>query len=533
MQIHKLPQKNEEAIIKKFKFSSLCAKVLASKCLDNESIAELIAAPQLIETQAIEGLANIVSRIFEAQAKQQKVMICGDYDADGICATTILVDAMRQLGIECGFYIPNRLKEGYGLQAKTVEQAVEKGYQLILTVDNGVRAFEALAKAKQLHIDVIVSDHHFSDQEVDCYACLHPQTMHPSCYSLCGAGVALEMARALVGTKKNHVILACIASIADVMELKKETRSIVKLGLQYLTEGCYPAIQSLSDEQSNLWDESRIAFQIVPKINTTGRLADLINTNNTVKYLLLEDRKQIKEVSMQINRYNELRKKLSTDLIERARSLYQPQYSFQLLFSEHFHEGILGLIAGKLQGEFNVPFLIATSSEGVYKGSIRSGESLDLTEFFDDIKHELLSYGGHQAAAGISFSIEKKQIIQDYVNTKMQQTKLNKEICYNVIKVSLKDLNYEQVASLRVLAPFGQGFDEPLFLLRDVPYTKFMKMGKGNHYKWVLNEGIEAILFNSKQSIKESKQTIDIIASAQLQTYNNHTKVTLLIKEMI
>ncbi len=296
-------------------------------------------------------------------------------------STAILVDALRRYGIQAGFYIPNRFAEGYGLQKHTVQLAHEKGYRLLITVDNGVKAFDALLEAQRLGLDVIVTDHHAMEEEVPCKILLHPFLMGYRFETLSGAGVALTVARALKMDTKDHVVFACVAAIADVMELRQETRAIVQLGLQYLKEGACMPIQLLVKERFPKWDENLIAFQVVPKLNTTGRLADMANANNTVRYLLSGNMQQIQHVAEQIKQLNEKRKTMSDQMVQVARTLVRPEYRFQLLFHDSFHEGMAGLVAGKLSEELQIPVMVAAQREQMFKGSIRSLDLLDLTTF--------------------------------------------------------------------------------------------------------------------------------------------------------
>ena len=188
-------------------------------------------------------------------------------------------------------------------------------------------------------------------------------------------------------------MLACVAAIADVMPLRQETRAIVQLGLQYLRQGICQPIQLLANDRYPKWDETLIAFQIVPKLNTTGRLADIANANNTVRYLLSTNLEQLQHMAKQIRKLNDRRKTMSDDMVKVARTLVRPEYRFQLLFHDSFHEGMAGLVAGKLSEELQLPVMVAAQREQMFKGSIRSLDLLDLTTFFDACRPSLSAYG--------------------------------------------------------------------------------------------------------------------------------------------
>ena len=514
--------------------SHLCAKVLSAKQLDYTQISQILSAPILHDPMCAIHMPEVIARIKQAKANHEKVLICGDYDADGICATTILFDALRQFGIACGFYIPDRFKQGYGLHPDTVKMADEKGYRLLITVDNGVKAFDALQEAKKRGLDVIVTDHHdMEEAEVEASLLLHPFTMGEEFQYLSGAGVALEISRALLGDIKEHIVLAAVASIADVMTLKNETRDIVRIGIQYLKQGVCKPIQALANDRYPKWDETLIAFQVVPKLNVMGRLADKVNVNNMVRYLLLQNAEEIQRVSKQIQQLNEHRKKMSDEMVETAKSLIHPEYGFQMLYHDSFHEGIVGLVAGKLSEEIKKPVMVLSRHEELLKGSIRSQGYLDLTTFFDECMDVLDSYGGHKAAAGIGFRIENKQDVQDYLNEKAKTCITPCEDEYEVIPLTIQEVSILEVESLQKLAPFGHGFDEPLFYLQNVAVEQIKPMGNGEHVKWVINETVEAVLFHDKTAYDTffERKSMNFIGTISINRFMGKKKVNIFVRE--
>ncbi|WP_416326112.1 single-stranded-DNA-specific exonuclease RecJ [[Eubacterium] hominis] len=525
---------NTEEIQKTLSLSHLCAKVLAAKNLTYPQISEILSAPVLQDPMNAYHMKEVVMRIQQAKKNNEKILVCGDYDADGICATTILFDALQRYGVTCGFYIPDRFKQGYGLHPDTVKMADEKGYTLLITVDNGVKAFDALKEAKQRGLDVIVTDHHdMEESDIDAWIVLHPFTMGEEFQYLSGAGVALEISRALLHDVKEHIILACIASIADVMPLKKETRDIVRLGIFYLKQGLCKPIQALANDRYPKWDETMIAFQIVPKLNVMGRLADMVNVNNMVRFLLLKRADEIQRVATQIHDLNNHRKKMSNEMVETAKSLVHPEYNFQMLYHESFHEGIVGLVAGKIAEELHQPVMVLSRHDEILKGSIRSQGYLDLTTFFDGCMDVLDSYGGHKAAAGIGFSLSHKQNVQDYMNEHAKEYVTKAEAEYDVIDTLLSELSIQEVESLQALAPFGEGFDEPLFYLQNVEVKQIKTMGNGAHVKWVLSDEVEAVLFHDIQAYETfaDRKTMNFIATIGINRFMGRKKVNLFVRE--
>lgn len=535
MKIVELDVSQYEDIKEKYRINELCAKVLASKNLTSKQIEEILQKPVLADPMKANGLKEVAGRILLAKSQREKVLVCGDYDADGICATTILYETLGRLGIQAGFYIPNRFKEGYGLHTDTVQMAKEKGYTLLITVDNGVKAIEALEMAKQLQLDVIVTDHHALDGEIPCFCLLHPQTMGEEFQYLSGAGVALEISRALIGEHKEFVVLACVAAIADVMPLWKETRAIVKLGIQYLKEGCCKPIQLLSNDAQPIWEESMIAYQIVPKINATGRLADMANANNTVRYLMLNNYEQMKSFARQINKLNEKRKMMSDVMCEEASTLIQEEKRFQVLYKDDFHEGIVGLVAGRICNQRHQPVMVLARHDQFLRGSIRSCSSIDLTEFFDGCRDLLQAYGGHKAAAGISFHESNLTAIRQYIDEQMADKELTEEEPLEVIAVDGTELTMHDVSALRMLAPFGQGFSEPLFLVSDLALTSLKPLSKKKHLKWESEQDIDCMYFHCGDIAKEyeGRSQLAFIGTLKLNHFLGRRKVNIFVEEVL
>lgn len=536
MKIHELTFDKKDEIQAQFQVGALCAKVIAARQLSEDQIIDLFDGDGIKDPFCVHGMKEVVERIQTAKEKDEKILVCGDYDADGICATTILYDALRRYGVTCGFYIPNRFREGYGLHAHTVDMAKDKDYQLLITVDNGVKAQEALKQAQKHGVDVIVTDHHTLEEEVPCMMMLHPGNMGDDYQYLCGAGIALQISMALLGEIKEHVVLACVASIGDVMPLWKQTRQIVKKGMEYLRQGICEPIQLLSNEAYPRWDERMVAFQVVPKLNATGRLADLANANNTVRYLLMQDKTNMIAFVKQINDLNNKRRTMSTKMSEYARTLVDEQARFQILYQEDFHEGLVGLAAGKLSEELQQPVMVLAGHDDVLKGSIRTYGAVDLRDFFDGCKDLLLAYGGHRAAAGISIAKEHLEDIRTYAQTRMLDYPQEAyEESIDVIRCSMSELDVANVEELEHLAPFGEGFKKPVFYVDDYRVASIKELSNHKHVKWESLENIDALYFNAKEvyaRYKDEKQ-LSFLGSLNINNFRNEKKVNIFVDEVI
>ncbi len=480
MKIKKLQYDRYQAMMKKYKVSALCAKVLASMPYSDEEIDEILNDMTRLSDFDLSFFEAVKKRLQMAKEREEKVLICGDYDCDGVCATTIMFDALHQFGIHCGYYIPNRFTQGYGLQKETVQMAYDKGYSILITVDNGVKATEALSLAKSLGMCVILSDHHSYEEEDLVYDYfLHPQVFTSYYHDLCGAGVAYLLSRALIGNNEKHTMLACVATIGDVVSLTHANRIIVKEGLQLLNTRSYMALQLLQNDTKR-WNAKKVAFQIVPKLNCLGRMADEANVNTLVRYLLLENDNQIQAMLYQINALNEKRKRISLQMEELAKRQIQDDSLFLVLYDESFHEGINGIVASKLNGITQKPIMVLSKSNGLLKGSIRSS-SVDLTTFFDDIKHLFFAYGGHKEAAGISFHEQYLEQIKTYCNEKIKNNYSENEIA--VVPFKAEEITLESMERLTVLEPMGCGFEMPLFAFEE-KICKVQTLSNGKHLNY-------------------------------------------------
>ncbi|MDO4467010.1 MAG: DHH family phosphoesterase [Bacillota bacterium] len=459
----------------------------------------------------------------------ERVLVAGDYDCDGICATTIMVHGLRHYGIDCGFYIPNRIKEGYGLSINTVELAYKKGYSTIITVDNGVKAFEALERAAQLNMRVIVTDHHTIDQEVDCDILIHPTTLEDSFSNLCGAAIAYECMRVLDMDNPYYLQLAAIASVGDVMEVTKETRAIIQQGLLIMNKQPDPHIHAL---QPGPYDETTIGFQIVPKLNAVGRLADLANVNNVVRFFLDLNPMNIQKFKEQAEYINNTRKQLSDVVYNQAISKINKEEDILLVVDPSFHEGIIGLVAGRIMNEFQKPTIVMSESDGICKASMRAPDGFDCMEFFSSFSY-FSAFGGHKLAAGFSVKVEDMPSFVEYIRNRCQTYRFEiVEKKYMVIEES--DCSVAEIESLNVLRPFGQGFPFPNMKLEEPKIKSCFQIQGGKHCKYTLQSNLECMLFNqSRENTFHSPYEIKgLIGTLSINTFRQKRSVNFLIDEI-
>ena len=484
------------ALQERYGVSSLSAKVFAASGLNEEQIAELLEGDDTLHTSRAECVRQACQRILQAGERHEKIFVGGDYDADGICSTAIMKKTLDLLGIENGYYIPDRFKEGYGLSADTVRRAYAKGYTLIMTVDNGVKAHEAMAEAERLGLDMIVTDHHRIEEEINAGIVVHPDYMEDEYEYLSGAGVALQLSRTLIGERDDLTAMAAVAAIADVMPVWKETRRIIVRGMRILRQKRPRSLYALLYPGSAVTMRN-IAFQIVPKLNSVGRMNDLANVNTVPRFLLAEDENTITNYALQINQVNDARKAISDAQSKKAEEMITSE-SIQIICSDDFHEGICGLIAGRIANAVHQPVLVMTASGDLYKGSGRSVPGFDLFAFLSGME-ELAAFGGHEQAVGLSVRREDMESFIRSVKAKAENAGIEEQgEEETAVLIDPSEVSIDAVMELEGLQPLSKEVNT-LFALPCTP-QKTYETPKVIKYELPCASGtLEAVLYTRKK----------------------------------
>ena len=414
---------------------AVVAQILAARGMTQpDQISQFVECRfnDLRAPETLPGIQNAVDVIFDAVSRQKKIVVYGDYDADGMTATAILYRCLRLLGAEPGYYVPNRLDDGYGLNNEALQNQADRGANLIITVDCGVASVESVAFAKSLGMGIVVTDHHQTAAQLPAAdAIVHP-ALPGEAYpfaGICGAGVAFKLAWALcqraAGSPKvndemrrfllSAVGLAAIGTIADVVPLQDENRIIVKHGLGALKHSSVPGVDALMrlnslDEKSELSAED-IAFTIGPRLNAAGRLGQ---AQLGVELLVSESAERIAALADYIHKLNESRDHLDRSIQLAASKQIKEQFDAEndpafVLAGRGWHAGVIGIVAGRLASKHHKPTVLISLDELNAKpgvGSARSGGELDLYQILDRCSEHLVSFGGHTAAAGLTINDE-------------------------------------------------------------------------------------------------------------------------------
>lgn len=514
-------------IEEQYKTSTLVSKVLAFRECNDDQIKQLLDHPIKLTENSSEILKLVCERIQQAKTNNEKIFVGGDYDADGLCATSIMVDTLTILGIENGYYIPNRFKEGYGLHPNIVQLAYDKGYKIIITVDNGVKAFEALEKAKQLGIEVIIMDHHEIEEKPQCTYCLHPDYFDEPFKGLSGAGVTLQVANQLIGANPKHIALACVATMGDIMNLWGENRIIVRLGLEIINQHLVPHLDALLDT-TTVVTEKDIAYQVVPKLNAVGRLQEVANPNNVVKFFLQNNPTEIKQFAMQMNELNNQRKQITLQMNVLAEKKNLDD-DFIIVSDERFHEGLVGLVAGKLANKYHKPSLVFCEMDEVVKGSGRTANGFDLYSFFQNgFEEEFVNFGGHSGAIGCTVKKDKFEQFKQKIKNKFANIDIQEESYETACVIHESDLSLSAITEYLSLAPFGQGFNEVVFAIEGLKIKK-TQLIKQKFLKIQFENNIEAIWFEVDPSVNVEKLKT-VYGECTINDFLGRKKCSLIVK---
>ncbi len=492
-------------------------------------------------------LEKAVARLEIACERGEQLAICGDYDADGMTSTALLMSTLNILGAKPIAEIPDRKKDGYGLSVDIVNKIYSQKINLIITVDNGISAIEALKETNKLGMDVILTDHHtVSVKTPEVLALIHPSTIpNDSPYKcLAGVGIAYILASKLAERRKspqalsNALDLFCIGTIADMAPLNGANRSILKKGIKRLHKtNCQgiKALQKLSGIDNRVIKAEDIGFKLAPKINAVGRIGE---PKLIIRLLISMDFDQALQMARECEILNRQRQELC-DAIE-AESLAlidsgDESQSFFLLAQSHWHQGVIGIVASRIMQKFNRPVaMLAGDKDGFFRASVRGPEGFSVINALDQCADILEKYGGHPAAAG--FSIKADNVIElhrrlNKLAQKHYQLHNNKVNIKPDANLRFSDINRLFIKELNQLEPFGIGNKKPLFSSRKC-LIKNQRLLKGIHLKLdLLNHNIrqEAIIWGWNNKLLTSK-LVDIVYHLDTNHWNGEEKIQLTIK---
>lgn len=482
------------------------------------------------------GMRAAARRVIQAITSNEKILVFGDYDVDGTCSTALMYMFLKELGANVQFFIPNRLRDGYGITINSIDYVNTTGTTLMISVDCGITAVEETAYADSLGIDMIICDHHQPREVIPpAFAVLDP--LKPGCKYpfkyLSGAGVAFKLAQAvaaLIGNQSlpmKYLDLVAMAGAADIVPLSDENRILVMYGLTLINRSPRPGLVALMKAtriEPGQLNAGQIVFSIAPRINAAGRLSD---AKIAVELLMTDDLDRAIELSSQLETENWERRKLDEETLNSALEKVVRVHDLDkdmalVLHEEEWHPGVIGIVASRLVELYYRPTVMLTTIDGVAKGSARSIPNFNIYEALQQCSDLLNHYGGHQAAAGLSINIANIPEFRRRFNLLASQQIKNDDLIPQIeidSKIKLSEITPKFLRILHQFAPFGPENPRPVFLSEDVTHTGFVRKVGHNHLLMQLKQNGNEKIFDAigfdlghfESQIKDKLTRIDIV----------------------
>ena len=536
----------DENFIKELESYSISKNV--AKILNARNITDMTSVKKYFSDEYEEGydpflmhdMQKAVDRINEAIENEEKILVYGDYDADGITSTVLLVETLISMGANVSSYIPNRFEEGYGPNKEAFTKIINSGITLIITVDNGIAGVEEVDLANELGCDVIVTDHHkIQDTIPNAYAIIHPE--HPEgnypFKKLAGVGVAFKLAHALLEIFPDFLLdLVAIGTIADMVSITDENRIFVKQGLELINEDPRIGLKMLLELSGidTKIDEQTVGFYIAPKLNSIGRMD---SAKLGLSFLMAEDPVTARALAEQIEQYNIQRKQVTEDIVKDVISKIENSEKKQknvIMVSGEYHEGVLGIVASNIVEKYQKPVFIMNEKEGVLKGSARSIFDFNIYVAMNKISDLFLAFGGHTLAAGFSFEKSNFEKIEEFLHNEFEEFKQNNDLKANKnidIVTSLEDISYQFINSLDALKPYGMDFEKPTILIENAMVLNKAYFGSEKQYLrlTIADEvgNLDCITFKDSVTFDkvEKNDIIDLVCNIDKNNFNGRTKL--------
>jgi single-stranded-DNA-specific exonuclease len=508
----------------------------------------------------MQDMKKAVDRLIRAIYNHEKVVIYGDYDADGITSVAVLVQFLRRIRHSVTFYIPDRITEGYGLNREAVERLKSEGVGVIITVDCGISDHDPIAYARQMGMDTIVLDHHeLSDTIPEAFAVVNPH--RKDCRfpfkHLAAVGIVFNFLIALRGdlrregfwknetypNLKEYLDLVALGTIGDIAPLVDENRVFAKIGLELMAEDRrvgLSALKSVSGIEHQVIDSGKASYCLIPRINAAGRID---SAKEAVELLLTENHEQADELARKLDGFNRkrqaLEKAIFNELIERIGEQFESGEIKPLVFSSSkWHPGVIGIVASRLVDRFGRPAILISLKDGIGKGSGRSIDDFNIYQGLKRCESLLLSYGGHRYAAGISIREEDIDQFSTLLGNVIRENAgvTDFTACTTIdSQCSLSDINHELLEQFDRLAPFGSRNPEPVLCVRNVSVASPTVVGN-NHLKMrVSGDGVSrnSIWFSKGQFLSElSAAALDIVFTPQINYWNGSADIQLKMKDV-
>ncbi len=540
----------------------IVARLLCQRGLSDPDLAGRFLNPSLDhlhDPMLLADMGRAVDRIMAAIARKERIAIHGDYDVDGVTSTVILRRALEMLGADVVHFIPERLKDGYGLQPAAIDRLHAEGVALVVSVDCGIRGADAALRARELGVDLIITDHHEPDAELPhALAVINPKRhdcTYPDKY-LAGVGVALKLVQALCRRTDHEswlpgfIKVAAIGTLADVVPLVGENRVIAKLGLDLLTKGPHKvglrALLDVSGLTGKTVDSYHIGFMLAPRVNAAGRMS---TPDSATRLLLAADEtmaEEARQLALQLDGENIRRQEEEAEILAAAKKIVQTDpdvgaRSILVVAGEGWHRGVIGIVASKLVDAFHRPAIVLSVDGETAHGSCRSIPRFDMLAALERCVPLFIRFGGHKQAAGLAMEAGRIKEFRLAVNAVADET-LGPDDLMPRLRID-GDLTFRGItggvaAGVASLAPFGAGNPRPVFAARGVEIIDGPRKLKERHLKMALKQDgriFRAVAWRAAERhdfLAEHKAALDVAFSLEQNQYNGETYVELTLADL-
>jgi len=540
----------------------IVARLLCQRGLGDPEIAQRFLNPsldQLHDPLLLAGMRVAVDRIMAAIERRERIAIHGDYDVDGVTSTVILRRALELLGADVVHFIPERLKDGYGLQPAAIDRLHADGVAVVVSVDCGIRGTDAARRARELGLDLIITDHHEPDVELPpALAVINPKRhdcSYPDKY-LAGVGVALKLVQALCRRANREswlpgfIKVAAIGTLADVVPLVGENRVIAKVGLDLLSRGPHKiglrSLLDISGLAGKTIDSYHVSFMVAPRVNAAGRMS---TPDIATRLLLAADEamaEEVRQLAMTLDGENLKRQEEEAEILAAAKKIVQTDpdigaRSVLVVAAEGWHRGVIGIVASKLVDAFHRPAIVLSIEDNVAHGSCRSIPKFDMLGALERCAHLFIRFGGHRQAAGLTLDASRIKELRLAVNAVADETLGPMDLMPRLridSGLTFRGITGDVAFGVASLAPFGAGNPRPVFAARGVEIIDGPRMLKERHLKMALKQDgriFRAIAWRAAERheyLTEHKSAIDVAFSLEQNQYNGETFVELTLADL-
>ena len=550
---YNLDNEKVEELVKKRHITNLLASILVNRgIIDGEKINVFLnpTRKDFYNPFLMPDMEIAVKRIVKAIENKEKIMIYGDYDADGITSITVLKKYLNEIGLKTGEYIPNRLNEGYGLNKDAISKIYNDGYKLMITVDCGISGLEEVDYANSLGMEIIITDHHEPAEKLPEAIAVIDAKRKDNKYpfnQLAGVGVVFKLIQAISTELKleekeylKYLDLVCIGTISDIVPLVDENRVIAKLGLKLIEKTKNIGLKTLLNiADLRKIDSTAISFGVAPRINACGRMGF---QEEALQLFLTEDSGEATKIAKRLVQFNQERQAKEKQIFEEEIEKIEKDNKDKkciVLAEENWHHGIIGIVASKITEIYYKPSILICLEGDKGKGSGRSIPGFDLYTALTKCSDYIEKFGGHSMAIGITIKKENFEKLKEAIEKYAQESNISDIMpIINIDKeINLKNINIEEVKSLELLEPFGEANKMPLFLLRNLKIDSIRALSGGKHLKLTLkqdNNIVDAIGFNMGDLSKEYLlgDKVDVVGTIEINSFGNKENIQINLKDI-